>query len=300
MSSQIVPFKFEGSDEVRVVMKDGEPWFVAGDICKVLELSSVAKAIAPVPEEDKGVNQIHTPGGNQDVTVLSEAGMWHLAMRSDKPRAKGLRRWLAKEVIPSIRNNGSYVSGISAEMLANPRVQHAMQIVHLTAASELAMAQLQAHTLQLLEQNQRLAAHDQKLKSLEETTAIIDDYVTIKGAAKKLGVRIDTVLAGMMGTVAGKRTKAAGLLIRDVADLQHGTVHTYPREIAEAAVQAVFTNEPQRLAKKKEKQARSAAKKLAAATATDPKISSVANGTAVSSELPLFPGTGVTTLDPQD
>lgn len=262
MASQIVPFQFEGAEEVRVVVKDGEPWFVASDICQVLGIQNTSKALRTVPDKYKGITQSSTLGGAQGVLIVSEPGMYRLVMRSDKPRAEQLQQWISEEVLPSIRKSGSYVSGISPELMTNPRVQHAMQIVHLTAASELALAQLQAHTMQLLEQNQRLAAHDQKLKTLEETTAIIDDYVTIKGAAKKLGARIDSTLGSMMGRVAVARTKAAGLLIRDVADLQHGSVHTFPREIAEEAVKFVMDNEPQRLIKKQEAAAKKEARKL--------------------------------------
>jgi len=262
MSSQIVPFQFEGVEEVRVVIKDGNPWFVAADLCAVLGIKNVPDAVRNIPERDKGKGLTSTPGGPQAVLILSEPGMWRLVIRSDKPRAIQLQQWIAEEVIPSIRKSGAYVPGISADLMTNPRVQQAMQLVHFTAAFELAQAQLQEHTMQLVLQNQKLAAHDEKLKALEETTAIIDGYVTIKGAAKKLGVRIDTTLAGMMGTVAGKRTKAAGLLIRDVPDLQHGTVHTYPREIAEESVKFVTDNEPQRLIAKQEAAAKKEAKKL--------------------------------------
>jgi prophage antirepressor-like protein len=262
MSAQIVPFQFEGEEEVRVIMKNGEPWFVASDLCRVLDIKDVSVAVRNFPESLIGRCLTPTSAGEREAITLSEAGMWRLVMRSDKPKALELQQWLSEHVLPSIRKTGVYFAGISPESLKSQRVQHAIQLVHLTAEFELAQEQLNEHTRQLIRQNQALNKHEQQLKTLEETTAIIDDYVTIKGAAKKLGVRIDSTLAGMMGKVAATRTKQRGLLIRDVADLQHGTVHAYPREIAEEAVLFVTANEPQRLIEKQEAAAKREAKKL--------------------------------------
>ncbi|WP_157672698.1 Bro-N domain-containing protein [Achromobacter denitrificans] len=105
------PFNF-GDHPVRVVVRDGEPWFVAQDAMASLEYatnSKPAKVMAHIPEEWKGVNPIHTPGGEQQMLCLSEPGLYFFLGRSDKPKALPFQKWLAADVVPQIRKTGAYV-----------------------------------------------------------------------------------------------------------------------------------------------------------------------------------------------
>lgn len=104
---------FENKDfgSVRVVERDGEPWFVARDVAKALgysEASNPARLFANIPEEWKGVKRIHTLGGEQDILTISEQGLYFFLGRSDKPAALPYQKWVAGEVIPSIRKTGIY------------------------------------------------------------------------------------------------------------------------------------------------------------------------------------------------
>ena len=103
-------FKYENND-VRTVEMNGEPWFVLKDVCVVLGLGTVSKVADRLDADEKGMNQIHTPGGMQDVTVINESGLYNVILRSDKPEAKPFRKWVTSEVLPSIRKNGGYISG---------------------------------------------------------------------------------------------------------------------------------------------------------------------------------------------
>lgn len=106
--SQIVPFSFE-SKEVRVVLDEGgEPWVVAKDVATVLGYTWHHNVIGHVPEEWKGSRPITTPGGIQTVLCLSEQGLYFFLGRSDKPKALPFQKWLAGEVVPSIRKTGAY------------------------------------------------------------------------------------------------------------------------------------------------------------------------------------------------
>ncbi|WP_431023799.1 BRO-N domain-containing protein [Halomonas sp. H5] len=90
---------------------DGEPIFVAKDVMLALEYgdtSNVAKAISHVPGEWKGREPIPTPGGAQPVLTLTEQGLYFFVARSDKPKAMPFQKWLAGEVLPSIRRTGGY------------------------------------------------------------------------------------------------------------------------------------------------------------------------------------------------
>lgn len=100
-------FTFEES-QVRTVTVDGEPWFVLADVCRVLEITNHKNVSARLDPDEKGVHQMDTPGGNQNMTIINESGLYKVILRSDKPEAKKFTRWVTHEVLPSIRKTGSY------------------------------------------------------------------------------------------------------------------------------------------------------------------------------------------------
>ena len=95
---------------VRVVECEGEPWFVVKDVCECLELTDVSKTISLLDDDEKGTNSIRTPGGEQQMLVISEPGLYSLILRSRKPEAKAFKRWIIHEVVPSIRKRGLYAT----------------------------------------------------------------------------------------------------------------------------------------------------------------------------------------------
>lgn len=101
---------------VRTATLNGEPAVVANDVCAVLGQSNPRQAVSRLPERMKGVTEVDTPGGPQKMTVLTEAGVYRLVMRSNLPAAEAFQDWLAEEVIPAIRRTGSY-------SVAAPRVE---------------------------------------------------------------------------------------------------------------------------------------------------------------------------------
>ena len=109
--SDLKSFFFRG-DEVRVALTENrELLFVAKDVLKSLgyaEDYNPSRALQSVPEEWKGVQRMHTLGGEQDMLILTEQGLYFFLCRSDKPTARPFQKWLAGEVLPSIRRTGSY------------------------------------------------------------------------------------------------------------------------------------------------------------------------------------------------
>ncbi|QMV32481.1 anti-repressor Ant [Ralstonia phage Claudette] len=103
---QIIPFSFDQHD-VRVIERDGEPWFVARDVALVLGYSNPAEAIRT---HCKGVSEIRTPtsGGVQSVRIIPERDVYRLVMRSKLPAAEAFEEWVVGTVLPSIRKTGSY------------------------------------------------------------------------------------------------------------------------------------------------------------------------------------------------
>lgn len=108
-NDQIIPFQYE-SNEVRVIKDDeGNPWWVANDVCDVLGFKNPRQAIAThIEEDEKGVQKMDTMGGIQEMVIISESGLYALIVRSNKPEAKKFRKWVTSEVLPSIRKTGSY------------------------------------------------------------------------------------------------------------------------------------------------------------------------------------------------
>lgn len=113
-------FNYKGS-LVRTVVKDGEPWFVAKDVCEILEISKYRDAASRLEGDERGPVVVDTPGGPQEMTAVNEYGLYSLVMQSRKPEAKQFKRWITHEVIPSIRKHGAYMTPETIEKtLSNP------------------------------------------------------------------------------------------------------------------------------------------------------------------------------------
>ncbi len=107
--------------QVRTVIKDGSPWFVAADVCRALKIINNRDALIRLDEDEKGVAKIDTPGGTQEMSIINEPGLYALVMGSRKAEAKAFRRWILHEVIPSIRQNGFYGTRDTIDrMLSDP------------------------------------------------------------------------------------------------------------------------------------------------------------------------------------
>ena len=154
--------------EVRVVVRDGEPWFVAADVCAVLEIRNGRDALGRLDDDEKGVATTDTLGGPQQVSVINESGLYSLTLTSRKPEAKAFKRWITHEVLPAIRKTGSY-----------------------GAPAGMTFEQMTAHVIEGL--NQRIAEAEQRAKELESPAAAWNSLsnasgdFTISDAAKILG-----------------------------------------------------------------------------------------------------------------
>lgn len=117
MNNALQVFNFE-QREVRVVMKDGEPWWVAKDVCDVLELSNPTMALEGLDEDERAKFCLGRQG---DANIITESGLYTLVMRSNKPEAKRFRKWVTSEVLPTIRKHGAYMTPAKLEeALLNP------------------------------------------------------------------------------------------------------------------------------------------------------------------------------------
>lgn len=95
-------------DLVRIVVRNGRPWFVAADVCRALELKHVATAVDRLPAASKSHHNFHTAGGDQALSIISEGGLYRLTFKSRTAKAEEFVDWVADEVLPAIRETGKY------------------------------------------------------------------------------------------------------------------------------------------------------------------------------------------------
>ena len=93
---------------IRVIMQNGELFFVANDVCSALDLGNARQALTRLDDDEKDVISTDTLGGKQSMNVVNESGLYTLILGSRKPEAKQFKRWITHDVIPSIRKFGFY------------------------------------------------------------------------------------------------------------------------------------------------------------------------------------------------
>lgn len=107
--SELQIFNNEEFGEIRTITKDDEPWFVASDICRSLDLSNPTMAMQRIDDDEKAKFNLGLSGG--ETNRVNEYGLYSLVLASRKREAKDFKRWITHEVLPSIRKNGGYIAG---------------------------------------------------------------------------------------------------------------------------------------------------------------------------------------------
>ena len=170
-TTEISIFRHEGVD-IRTLVIDGEPWWVASDLSQALGYSATSAMLRSLDAEDKGVQDLHTPGGMQAVAIVSEPGMYSAILRSQAPNASDFKRWVTREVLPTIRKTGGY------------------------SRSEVnALPQSYGEALRMLaDEVETRAALEAKVEADEPKVAYVDEFVTnddsvlFRVAASEIGV----------------------------------------------------------------------------------------------------------------
>jgi prophage antirepressor-like protein len=172
----IVPFSFEGA-AVRVIDRDGEPWFVLADVCDVLKVGNLSDAARRLDDDEKGVDSIDTPGGPQEMTVINESGLYSLILTSRKAAARRFKKWVTAEVLPAIRRSGRYGAPTLPD-LSDPVVLVRLQTEHASKR---------------VEAEQRAAKAEQAVEVVKPKATFFDQFANTDGlynlqnAARVLG-----------------------------------------------------------------------------------------------------------------
>ena len=210
--NHLTPFHF-GDQQVRVISDDqGDPWFVAADVCAALTVNT--EQTRRLDDDEKGLRTVQTPGGLQEMLTINESGLYSLILTSRKPSAKKFKKWVTSEVLPSIRRTGAY---------ATP----AMPVVK-NAAMQLVIAQ--AMELDRLEQEQqRLASRVEAVESRVSTQDSM--FYTILGYAKRCGAFVDNARASVLGRLATRLSRERDYPVGQASDPRFGVVGTYHTDI---------------------------------------------------------------------
>lgn len=109
-TAQVIPFQFDAR-EVRTMLIDDQPWFVAGDVAAALQYLTAKDMARNLDEDEKGRQILPTLGGDQEMLVINESGLYSAILRSRKAEAKRFKKWVTAEVLPAIRRTGRYEDG---------------------------------------------------------------------------------------------------------------------------------------------------------------------------------------------
>lgn len=115
MENKLMIFESETFGKVRTLTINGEPWFVAVDVCSVLDLSNPTIAVSRLDEDERAKFNLGRQG---DATIVNEPGLYTLVLGSRKPEAKAFKRWITHEVIPAIRKHGVYITDEKLKLFA--------------------------------------------------------------------------------------------------------------------------------------------------------------------------------------
>lgn len=184
-TNKIQVFQNEAFGQVRVITKDGEPWFVGKEIAEKLGYSNSRKALADhVKDNHKGVTKCDTLGGKQQLTIIDEAGFYSLVLRSKLPSAEAFQEWVTSEVLPAIRKHKMYLTPETAkEAIDDPSV-------FLAKAMLVANDVIEQQKTKIVEQRQEILKLAPKAEKYDKYMKAEDSY-TISDVAMMNGLSPD-------------------------------------------------------------------------------------------------------------
>lgn len=191
MNSDFQIFQFKEAFPVRITDRDGAPWFVAVDVCKILELKNTTDALKNLDEDEfttLAFSESRAGHGAQKFNIISESGLYALIIRSNKPAAREFRKWITAEVLPALRKFGSYFLPESEPVLADPNDDPAKrstaELVEQTNRRLAAGEDLPPHVLSYVVNIARVAAGYRWYR----------DSFGVAGRARRLETPSDTLL----------------------------------------------------------------------------------------------------------
>lgn len=238
--SNLSVFNFN-QNEVRTIVKDdGEIWFVASDVAKVLEYRDASNMIRNLDADESDTHNVSIRSENgvlqdREVTIINESGLYSATLKSRKPEAKQFKKWITSDVLPSIRKNGGYIAGQEnddPELILAKALQVANNVI-LRKTQELQQAQIErdfaietkAH---ISDKKTATAMATASVKSkeaekLKEQLGESKNYASVKAVESKVGGKYNWRELKKWCVANGKK-------IKDIADANYGTVKIYHKD----------------------------------------------------------------------
>ncbi|AOE44065.1 antirepressor [Gordonia phage Blino] len=166
MNADLMPFNYEGHT-VRTVVIDGEPWFVAADVARILGYRMASDMTRRLDSDDRGTRSVRTPSGQQDMTTINEPGLYEAVLGSQTTGARDFKRWVTHTVLPEIRRTGSFNAAL-------PQTREERFALALTEAGQM-----------LAERDERIAELEPKAEVADRLLDASGDY-SVKDAADVL------------------------------------------------------------------------------------------------------------------
>lgn len=229
MSDDLIPFDFNGAS-VRVINEGGNALFIAADVAEHLDHRDATSLVRGLDDDERGAREVCTPSGTQKMTVITEAGLYRLVMRSNKPEAKPFQKWAAK-VIEQVRKTGSYSvapanDGNLIAALGDPNILRVL-LSNYAERLEAANAQIAADAPKVALADRCVSSSDmlgvrETAKLLRVNERELVHYLIDKGYAQRLTKRLAVTHVGQI--VRGYVDE----LLDEWTD-ESGATHTKPR-----------------------------------------------------------------------
>lgn len=223
-----MPFDYSGS-QIRTILVDGEPWFVALDVCAVLGIRNPSDAVRGLDHDEVGTTEVvDAAGRSQQVITISEPGLYGLLARSRRPEARPFRRWVNHEVLPTVRRTGSY------SVQAAPQSQ--IDIIIASALEMKRMSErLEETAAAVAEIGQDARAANARIDAMEGRHG----WFAALGYAKNNDMRTDSIFLARFGKVAASFARADGIEPNKVEHALFGKVNEFPEHVWDRARQAM-------------------------------------------------------------
>lgn len=206
--NQMQVFENQDFGQLRTIIVDGEPWFVAADVCRALEIGETHVAIRRLDEDEKDRFLIPTPGGEQEMSTVNEPGFYSLVLGSRKPEAKAFKRWVTHEVLPTLRKTGSYTMPDAEPDLSDKYMAHIENLTALLLAGNLA-------TIRMALQMQGQSRHDSVPREPDMTDLYSKNYkVVAAGYAEQV---MELLRRGWTGKAIQEYLREQGVEISEMS-----------------------------------------------------------------------------------
>lgn len=245
--SNLSVFNFNQNEIRTIIKEDGEIWFVASDVAKVLEYRDAGNMARNLDDDEKGTHIVSTPSSDQEMLIINESGLYSATLKSRKPEAKTFKKWITSVVLPSIRKNGGYIAGQEnddPELIMAKALQVANNVI-IRKSQELQQAlterdhaiETKAHISdkKTATAMATASAKSRQAEALKEQLGESKNYASIKAVEKATG---RTFNWRNLKKWCIEHSKA----IKDIADANYISVKTYPKD-AWSAVYGINLND---------------------------------------------------------